>query len=92
MHYFAYVYLAKFRLPIQATSCLKLCGRCADRLRRAVEIWLSEAGIGGNNKSSSLRGFDTGPLLEFADREHLLGNTIATASVANRSNSDPHDM
>ena len=46
----------------------------SDRLRRAVEIWLSDAGIGGNTKSSSLRGFDTGPLLEFADRENLLGN------------------
>lgn len=40
--------------------------------RRSLEIWLSEAGIGGNAKSSSLRGFDTGPILEFADRENLL--------------------
>lgn len=64
---------------------------CADRLRRAVEIWLSEAGIGGNNKSTSLRGFDTGPLLEFADREHLLGNTTANASPADRKNCDAHD-
>ena len=46
------------------------------RLRRAVEIWLADAGIGGNVKSSSLRGFDAGPMLEFADRENLLGNTI----------------
>lgn len=51
---------------------------CSHRLRRAVEIWLSEAGIGGNIKSSSLRGFDTGPLLEFADRENLLGNSGTT--------------
>ena len=46
------------------------------RLRRAVEIWLADAGIGGNVKSSSLRGFDAGPMLEFADRENLLGNAI----------------
>ena len=58
---------------------LGCCVRC--RLRRAVEIWLSDAGIGGNAKSSSLRGFDTGPLLEFADRENLLGTDAEEAAA-----------
>jgi hypothetical protein len=53
----------------------------SSRLRRAVEIWLSDAGIGGNAKSSSLRGFDTGPLLEFADRENLLGTDAEEAAA-----------
>ena len=42
------------------------------RLRRSLEAWLSEAGIGGNQKSSSLRGFDPAPLLEFAEREGMM--------------------
>ena len=62
---------------------------CSHRLRRAVEIWLSDAGIGGNTKSSSLRGFDTGPLLEFADRENLLGTTQPHTSQAGDRCPDP---
>ena len=48
-------------------------------LRRRLEEWMYSAGIGGNPKSTSVRGFDVTPLLDFA-AANLLHDAVCPVS------------